>query len=112
MKKIIPIIIFLIMMCLPISVLANPFLICDDPIPSEKITNYLITIDGGEIITLPCPLHFDLGEIGEGTHTIKVAAANLWGSSMFSTFDFTKTTPSPPQSISISINHLITVTVH
>jgi hypothetical protein len=62
------------------SAWASPFLVCDDPNPTEEVTEYRLMIDGTEYFT-PAPLHFDLSFIVEGTHSVTAFARNMWGES-------------------------------
>ena len=60
---------------------ADPFLVCDDPNPSEQVTSYEIFKDGVSIGTTPAPLHFDLDGITPGIYNFTAIAINAWGSS-------------------------------
>ena len=85
-------------------VMAAPFLMCDDPPEGERVTSYLVSLNGGDEIETPAPLYYDLAGIEDGTHIIDVKAKNIWGSgSPAAPFPFTKTVPSEVMGISISI---------
>jgi hypothetical protein len=97
------------------STLAAPFLVCD-PVPVPILptdpgqpTSYILVIDGGAPITvsaqinadLKAQLHYDVGGVSTGAHSLTVRAVNQWGQSSASPFTFTKSTPGAPISISI-----------
>lgn len=65
---------------------------------------YLVSIDGGEMVTVPAPLRYDLGplNITDGNHRFDVQAGNVWGSSEPSPLDFTKTPVSDVTGLGLS----------
>jgi len=94
------IILFLIITICLITLIANaaPFLVCDvDPI----VTSYIVTLDNGEELEVPAPLHVDCSTITEGAHVYTVKAKNIWGESKSVPFEFTKALPVLPTNISL-----------
>lgn len=89
-------------MCLMSDVSADPFLICDDPPAEEQVESYFISINGESNIETPAPLHYDLGDISDGKHSVQVRAKNVWGEGDFSPLVFTKGLPSKAQGIAVS----------
>lgn len=85
---------------------AEPFLTCDDPDPSENVTSYIVSMDGGTLVETPAPLHYDLGSLLSGAHAVDVQAKNIWGAgrSPADPFDFTKELPSMTEGVAISID--------
>jgi hypothetical protein len=92
---------------------AAPFLVCDPyPTTGWQPTSFLITIDGGAIITSPAfknpnnsvQLKYDLSAVSVGAHNVTVRSADVWGSSVAVPFTFTRpaTTPAVPSNINIS----------
>jgi hypothetical protein len=100
MKKILLGLIFVFAFC--ISACAAPFLSCDPyPATAALPTSFVLIIDGGSPIETgvqinadgSVQLHYDLGTISVGSHTVTVQAKNLWGVSLASTpFQFTRPT--------------------
>lgn len=85
-------------------VTAQPFLVCDAPDSAEEVTGYVLTFNGGENIETPAPLHYDLAGLLDGTYTVAACAKNMWGVSDLSYLDFTKSLPSSPGDVKISMD--------
>jgi len=77
---------------------ASPFLVCD---VDENTTSYLVTLNSGNEIETPAPLHYDLVGINEGDHVISVKAKNVWGMSNAVPFEFRKASPQSPSNIKL-----------
>jgi len=89
--------------------LAGPFLVCT-PVPGDTVSHYLLKADGGDAITVPAfgnpdgtvMLHYDLAGFSNGNHSLEIAAANIWGESIYVPFDFKKGVPGGPQNFGLS----------
>jgi len=69
---------------------AEPFLVCDMPLPEEEIASYKIYMDGEQIGTSPAltegayGFKYDLQGIPVGAHSFTAIATNVWGVSELS----------------------------
>ena len=80
---------------------AEPFLVCD---PQENVDSYVLSVNGGEEVQTPYPLHYDLGplNLSDGNNSLIVRAKNVWGESASVPFDFTKGLSGSPQGVGLS----------
>ena len=91
------------------AALAGPFLVCS-PVPSDTVSHYCIQIDGLDAVIVPAfgnpdgtvMLHYDLKDLANGNHNFEIAAANVWGESVYVPFDFKKGVPGGPQNFGLS----------
>ncbi len=107
MKKILGFSIFLgIIFLICIMAYAGPFLVSDPYAASDGVTNFKVCFDGGAYVdSVPVSnvLHYDLGPLTNGSHTVKAQACNVWGCSADSSpFPFTKAAPAAPGNTRIS----------
>jgi hypothetical protein len=92
-------IIWVLLVLLSYSAFAAPFLVCDvDP----EVTSYLLKINGAPVVEVPAPLMYDLKNLGNGDYAFEVAAKNVWGSSAYVPFGFTKKLPKTPLGVRVS----------
>lgn len=78
---------------IPVICSASPWLICD---PQAGVTSYQFTDDAffaTKTAEADGSLRYDLAGIPSGTHNIQVRAANLWGVSDPSPFEFSVSIP-------------------
>ena len=74
----------IILLFAPASLLAGPMLVCDPyPVTELQPTNFVVVLDGTTRDVAPerypdgsSRLTYDLGEIPDGVHTVKVKAVN------------------------------------
>lgn len=108
MKKILLVIVGLLF-CSTVA-LAGPFLVCT-PVPGDSVSHYLLKVDGANPITVPAfgntdgtvMVHYDLAGFANGNHNLEIAAANIWGESIYVPFDFSKAVPGAPLGFGLSI---------
>jgi hypothetical protein len=89
---------------------ASPFVVTNT-YPSSGVVpdNFVVTVDGGsaqtvtpQAVTGGVRLHFDIGGVSAGSHTVNIkACSTLWGCSGSFPFTFTKGVPSTPSDASI-----------
>ena len=110
MKRLL-IILGIVFLCVSVAS-GSPFLVCDS-VSADTVTHYLIKIDGAtNPITVPAygnpdgtvMLHYDCGGLSNGNHNFEIAAANIWGQSIYVPFDFAKQVPSGVLNIELSID--------
>ena len=73
-----------VLVCSSASLFAGPVLVCDPyPVTELQPTNFVVVLDGTARDVVPerypdgsSRLNHDLGEIGDGIHTVKVKAVN------------------------------------
>ena len=107
MKKIL-IILGIVFLCYGVA-FSSPFLVCE-PVPADTVTHYRVKIDGASAITVPAygnpdgtvMLHYDCAGLSNGNHNFEIAAANIWGESVYVPFDFSKQVPGGLLNIRIS----------
>jgi len=81
---------------------ASPYLKCDPQsgveyysvIEGDKTTKVAAEVDGS--------IKMDLGTISTGSHSITVAACNIWGCSEYVPFSYTRSAATTPANIKIS----------
>jgi hypothetical protein len=104
MKKLF-LVIALSLFVLTSNVMAEPFLVCDDPNVNEMITGYMLSFDGEEYMEVSTPLHYDLSHLTNGAHDVNVKAKNVWGEQSTASFlAFIKGVPSVLKGLTISID--------
>lgn len=85
-----------------VSIGAEPFLVCDPAPEGEKVTSYVLTINGAEVETV-APMHYDLVGLPAGDYEITARAKNVWEVSEISVpLNFTKAPPSVPAGMELS----------
>ena len=62
---------------------AEPFIVCDPPLPEQQVDSYEIYQDGVLVATVPAEtdgsLRYDVVGITPGQYTFTARAANVWG---------------------------------
>jgi len=81
---------------------AEPFLVCDDPDPTEQVTGYECFQDGNTLGILPAPLNYDLDGITPGQYDFTCVAINIWGASQPSDPYVSPTSTTPPLNINMA----------
>ena len=81
---------------------ATPYIVCD-PYPNNdnKPTEFLLQIDSGSWVSSApqvlgdgtVRLHYDIGSVTNGSHTVNIKAKNIWGESAAVPFSFAKGVP-------------------
>jgi hypothetical protein len=75
----------ILLLLVPASLFAGPILLCDPyPLAELQPTGFAVVFDGGEVRNVPpqqypdgsSRLWYDLGEIVDGVHSVKVKAVN------------------------------------
>jgi hypothetical protein len=87
-----------------------PYLI-SDPVSVDDVDHYIVTIDSNPIIVDgqldgegKIRLHYDVTNVSKGSHTVTVAASNMWGDGEPSDpFVFTKALPSKVSGIGLEV---------
>ena len=95
------------------NVWAAPFVVSDTyPTTTTQPTYFNVVMDGGAAVqSAPqvmgdnsVRLHYDVGAVTTGTHSMTVAACNEWGCSSTVPFSFTKGVPALPSGIKLNQN--------
>ena len=81
---------------------AAPFLVCDDPAPTEQVTSYEMFQDGVSLGVTPAPMHFDLQGVTPGAYDFTAIAINVWGPSDPSDPYISPPTAASPSNINMS----------
>lgn len=81
--------------------MADPFLICDDPLTDQAVTGYECFQDGVSLGPTPAPLHYDLAGVTPGAYNFTCVAINAWGVSQPSDPYRSPQTIAPPSNINM-----------
>jgi len=88
-----------------VNAFASPFLVCD---PNAKTDKYTVKMDGIEVATDYAAegdgsIRYDFASYANtGTHTVEIAACNVWGCSAFVALPFDTTLPASPDGLTLS----------
>lgn len=89
-----------------------PYVVCDAvPVTGVQPEKYTLIMDGGApfdvdpqtLVDGSRRLHYDVSGVPAGTHSMSVAAKNMWGASSTVPFGFTRSVPTVPTVIVLEV---------